>query len=69
MEQPTLPQYATKELLHTAIAIGITVLVAVAATLADVGSFQEVSLTGIAITAIRSAATAIVTLGSRFIIK
>ena len=61
--------YTMREILHTALAVGVTVLVAVAAELTGIQSFEDVSLAGLAVTGIRSLATAIVTLGSRFIIR
>jgi len=62
-------KYLSQELLHTAFALGVTVLVAVAADLAGIGSFDDVSLTGLGVTATRSLATAVVTLGSRYIVS
>jgi len=60
--------YIKTELLHTAFALAVTVLVAVAAELAGIGSFDDVSVTGLAVTAVRSLATAIVSLGSRYVV-
>ena len=64
-----MKRYITQEALHTAFALGVTVLVAIAAQLAGIGSFDDVSLTGLAVTAVRSLATAIVTLGSRYVVS
>ena len=61
--------YTKRELLHTALAVGVTVLVAVAAELTGIQSFENVSLAGLAVTAVRSLMTAIVTLGSRHVIR
>lgn len=58
-------EYLKKEALHTAFAIGVTVLVAVAGDLTDIASFKDISLTGLGVTAVRTLATVIVTLGSR----
>jgi len=51
-----------------AAAIGVTVLVAVAAELAGISSFDDVSVPALAVTAVRSLATAIVSLGSRYVV-
>ena len=59
--------YAKTEILHTAFAIVVAVAVAVASDLAGIASFEDVSLTGLGVTAVRSLATAIVTLGSRYL--
>ena len=56
-------EYTRREILHTAFALGVTVLVAVAAELAEIASFREVTVAGLAVTAVRSLATAIVVLG------
>ena len=61
--------YIRKEFLHTAFAIGVTVLVAVAADLAKIQSFEDVSLAGIAVTAARTLGTAIVLVGSKYVLK
>lgn len=61
--------YAWREILHTGLAVAVTVVVAVAAELTGIQSFEDVSLAGLAVTAVRSLATAIVTLGSRHIIR
>ena len=61
--------YLKREAVHTAFAVALTVLVAVASELAGIKSFQEVSLTGLAVTAVRSLATAVVVLGSRYVIR
>lgn len=63
------PTYLKKEVLHTAFAIAVTVLVAVAASVAGAENFDRAFLMGLAVTAARSGATAIVTLGSRFVVK
>ena len=60
--------YLKREALHTAFAIGVTVLVAVAAELAGISSFDDVSVPALAVTAVRSLATAIVSLGSRYVV-
>ncbi len=49
-------------------AVAVTVMVAVAAELTGIESFEDVSLVGLGVTATRSLATAIVTLGSKFVI-
>ncbi len=59
--------YLTKEALHTAFAVAMTVVVAVAADLMGIQSFKDVSLAGLGVTALRSFATAIVSLGSRYV--
>ena len=59
--------YVKQETLHTAFAIVVAVAVAVASDLAGIASFEDVSLTGLGVTAVRSLATAIVTLGSRYL--
>ena len=59
--------YLGKEIAHTAFAIVVAVAVAVASDLAGIASFEDVSLTGLGVTAVRSLATAIVTLGSRYL--
>lgn len=61
--------YLKREALHTAFALVVTVLVAVASELVGLTSFKEVSLAGLAVTAVRSLATAIVVLGSRYVIR
>ena len=61
--------YLLREALHTGLALGVTVLVAVAAEVAGIQSFEDVTLAGLAVTAVRSGATAIVTLGSRHVIR
>lgn len=62
-----MSEYLSREALHTAFAVAVTVIVAVAAQLTDIQGFEEVSLAGLAVTAVRTLATAIVTLGSRYI--
>ena len=61
--------YTVREILHTAFAVVVTVVVAVAAELTGIQSFEDVSLIGLAVTAARSLATAVVTLGSRYVIR
>ena len=61
--------YLRKEALHTGFAIGVTVAVAVAASVASAEDFDRAFLMGMAVTAVRSGATAVVTLGSRFVVK
>jgi hypothetical protein len=61
--------YTIREILHSAFALGVTVVVAVAAELTGIQSFEDVTLAGLAVTAVRSLATAIVTLGSRHVIR
>jgi hypothetical protein len=61
--------YVRREILHTAAAIALTVLVAVAADLADIASFRDVSMAGLAVTAVRSLATAIVVLGAPYAVN
>lgn len=61
--------YLKREIIHTAFAIGVTVLVAVAADLAKIESFDIVTLSGLAITATRSLGTAIVFALSRYVLK
>lgn len=61
--------YVKKEALHTLFAVAVTVLVAVAASVAGAENFDRAFLMGLAITAARSGATAIVTLGSRYVVK
>lgn len=62
-----MSSYLKQEILHTAFALVVTVVVAVAAQLVDIGSFEDVSLAGLAVTAIRSLATALITLGTRYL--
>ena len=62
-------QYVRREILHTAAAIGLTVVVAVAADLAEIASFRDVSIAGLAVTAVRSLATAIVVLGGPYTVQ
>jgi len=62
-------RYFVREVLHTLLAVGVTVVVAVAAELVDIGSFSDVSLSGLAVTAVRSGATATVTVLSKYVIK
>lgn len=64
-----MSDYLKREMLHTAFALAVTVVVAVASELAGIQSFKEVSLAGLAVTAVRSLATAVVVLGSRYVIK
>lgn len=64
-----MSDYAKREIAHTAFALVLTVLVAVASELAGIESFEDVSLTGLAVTAVRSLATAVVTLGSKYVIR
>jgi len=64
-----MTDYVQKELLATLFAVGVTVLVAVAADLASIESFETVSLSGIAVTAIRSLGTAIVFVGSKYMVN
>lgn len=55
-----------RETLGFLLGVAVSVLVGVAGELAGVQSLQEISLTGLVVTAIRSAATAVLTLlGSR----
>lgn len=61
--------YTLREILHTGLAVGVTIVVAVAAELTGIQSFEDVSLAGLAVTGVRSLTTAIVTLGSRHIIR
>ncbi len=61
--------YLQHEALHTTFAIVVTVVVAVAAQLVGITSFEDVSLAGLAVTAVRTAATAIFTIGSKYIIQ
>ena len=61
--------YLKKELLHTLLAIGVTVIVAIAADLAEIQSFEDVSLAGLAVTAARTLGTAIVLVGSKYVLK
>ena len=61
--------YIRRELFHTLIAIGVTVLVAVGADLAKIQSFEDVSLAGLAVTAARTLGTATVIVGSRYVLK
>lgn len=60
--------YVKREALHMAFAVAVTVAVAVAADLTGIESFADVSLVGLGVTATRSLATAVVTLGSKFVI-
>ena len=62
-------QYLSREVVHTGFAVAVTVLVAVAAQLVGIGSFDDISLAGLAVTAVRSLATAIVTVFGRFVIS
>lgn len=64
-----MTEYLKREILHTGFALLLTVLVAVSAQLVSIGSFEDVSLAGLAVTAIRSLATAVVTLGSRYVVR
>ena len=59
-----LTTYTRREILHTACALALTVVVAVAADLTDIASFSEVSIAGLAVTAVRSLATAVIVLGA-----
>jgi len=59
--------YLTREALHTLFGVGVAVAVAVAAELTDIASLEDVSLAGLAVTIIRSAATAVLSLGSRWL--
>ena len=61
--------YLQQEILHTLFALAVTATVAIAADLATIQSFETVSLSGLAVTGIRSVCTAVVTLGSRYVIK
>ena len=61
--------YLRREIIHTAFAIGVTVIVAVAADLAKIQSFEDVSLAGLTVTAARTLGTAIVLVGSRFVLR
>ena len=61
--------YTMREILHTALAVAVTVIVAVAAEMTGIQSFEDVSLAGLAVTAVRSLMTAIVTLGSRHVTR
>ena len=61
--------YLKQEIFHTAFALAVTVLVAVAADLTAIESFQDVSLVGLAVTGVRSLATAVVTLRSRYVLR
>jgi len=61
--------YLKQEIFHTAFALAVTVLVAVAADLTAIESFLDVSLVGLAVTGVRSLATAVVTLGSRYVLR
>ena len=61
--------YIQREILHTLFAIGVTVLVAVAADIAKIQSFEDVSLAGLAVTAARTLGTAIVLVGSKYVLK
>ena len=69
MSVVTTGNYIKREAAHTALAVLLAVLVAVAAELVGVMSFAEISLTGLALTAIRSLATAVITLGGKWAIK
>lgn len=60
--------YIKREALHTAFAVAVTVVVAVAADLTGIQSFKDVSLAGLGVTALRSVATAVVSLGSRYVV-
>ena len=53
------------ELIGFGFGVAVSVLVAVATQLTDLQSFDKVVLTGIALTAVRSGATAVVTLLGR----
>ena len=64
-----MSDYLKREIVHTAFAIGVTVLVAIAADLAKIQSFEDVSLAGIAVTAARTLGTAIVLVGSKYVLK
>ena len=61
--------YLKQEIFHTAFALAVTVLVAVAADLTAIESFQDVSLVGLAVTGVRSLATAVVTLRSKYVLR
>ncbi len=69
VNEQNMSDYAVREFLHTAVAVALTVLVAVAAQLVGIGSFEDISVAGLAVTAVRTAATAIVTVGSKYMIN
>lgn len=64
-----MSDYIRREIVHTAFALVVTAVVAVASELVGIQSFKDVSLAGLAVTAVRSLATAVVVLGSRYVIR
>ena len=64
-----MSDYIKQEIFHTAFALAVTVLVAVAADLTAIQSFKDVSLIGLVVTGVRSLATAVVTLRSRYVLR
>jgi hypothetical protein len=61
--------YTRREIVHTLFALSVTVVVAVCAELMDIASFREVSAAGLAVTAVRSLATAVFVLGSPYAVR
>lgn len=62
-------EYALREALHTAIAIGISVLVAVGLELTKFTGFTDAFLTGLLVTVVRTTGTALVTLLGKKVIS
>ena len=62
-----MSDYLRREIIHTAFGLGVTVLVALATSLSDIESFETVSLTGLAVTLVRSGATFLMTALPRFL--
>ena len=53
-------EYLKREILHTGGAVALAVLLGVATELSGIESFESVTLAGLALTAVRTAATALV---------
>ncbi len=61
--------YWKREALHSALAVLATTAVAVAASLASAESFDTVFWSGVAVTAVRTAGTAVVTVLTPYVLK